>query len=393
MGVFEAMVHRILLTLLLLALTVVVVLGVVPVLAASAPEAEEPLVVGALLVVGLQMFHGRARWLVDWLLRGERGDPAAAAYRVASTLGNGGGDVEAVLRAMAVPLRLGYAEVGDASGVVVASFGGRVRDAATFPIHYGTRDLGTLRAAGRWGAPLTRADERLLGSLAVQLGVVLHALSLAAELRVARSGLVRAREDERARLSRDLHDGLGPALAGIALGVDAVRAAQARNTARVPALLADVRADVTGCVEEVRRIVADLRPLRLDQVGLAASLRQATGALARGERPTVHVEADGLPELPAAVEVAAYRIATEAVTNVVRHAEAERVEVMLQAAGAVLVVEVRDDGRGGAAERSGGNGLRTMRERAEEIGGSLTVSAGDDGRGTRIIASLPWRPA
>ncbi len=122
---------------------------------------------------------------------------------------------------MAGPLRLGYAEVLDGAGAAVATYGDRASNAATFPIRYGERSLGTLRAVARWGAPLTRDDERLLASLAVQLGVVLHALSLAAELQKARAGLVRAREVERARLSRDLHDGLGPSLAGIALGMDA----------------------------------------------------------------------------------------------------------------------------------------------------------------------------
>lgn len=248
---------------------------------------------------------------------------------------------------------------------------------------YGER-LGTLRF--RTPAPPLRArDRRLLGDLAGHLGGLLHAQGLTEELHQARERLVLAREEERRRLRRDLHDGLGPALAGQLLQLEVIAGLVAdlpRTRTAVDVLMEDLRTTIA----DVRRVVEGLRPPALDELGLPGALRQATDRLVAGSGTELELAADGLPPLPAAVEVAAFRIVTEAVTNVARHAAATRCRVTLAVAGAVLNIEVRDDGRGTPAPGVGGHGLDTMRERAEELRGHLRV---DGGRGTTVVAELP----
>jgi signal transduction histidine kinase len=175
----------------------------------------------------------------------------------------------------------------------------------------------------------------------------------------------------------------------------------------VRAQLDDLRHDLQGTVEDVRSVVEGLRPPALDEIGLTGAIRQAVGRLTSAVptggpevlsrtvgalRATVVIGA--LPDLSAALEVAAYRIATEAVTNVVRHAQAARCNVSLMMDGSDLLLEVADDGRGLAPGDRQGHGLETMRERAEELGGTLTVLTNRPARpGTTVRAVLPVAPA
>ena len=233
--------------------------------------------------------------------------------------------------------------------------------------------------------PLREADLRLLTDLARQLGTVVHAAGLLDAVRASRERLVVAREEERRRLRRDLHDGLGPALAGLALRVDTVRN-ELRDERADPYLLA-LRGDIQATVLDVRRLVEGLRPAALDDLGVAEAVRQL-GTLT--DLP-VSVEADDLPRLPAATEVAAYRIVQEALTNASRHARARAACVRLRLHADELVVEVADDGSGVVAPRTDGVGLGSMRSRAEEIGGSFELLA-SPGQGTRVLARLPLEP-
>ncbi|MDP9373135.1 MAG: sensor histidine kinase, partial [Chloroflexota bacterium] len=202
----------------------------------------------------------------------------------------------------------------------------------------------------------------------------------------ARQRLVAAREEERRRLRRDLHDGLGPQLASLSFKAEAARNLFRRDGARADALLAAVADQAQEAIADIRRLVHALRPPALDELGLVAALRQhAAGPLGLG----VTVEAPAaLPPLPAAVEVAAYRIAQEAVTNAARHARARSCVVRLTPETAALRVEVADDGVGLPPERAAGVGLHSMRERAAELGGSCVVE-GRPGGGTRVVAMLP----
>ncbi len=331
------------------------------------------------------------------LLYGDRDQP----YEVVSRLGHSleqAVDPTAVLprvaQTVAEALQLPYAAVeltaGEGSPRLVASYGRRLVEPEKFPMTYQGQVVGHLLVSPRGAIQaFTTAERDLLHNLALQAGLAAHAVMLTADLQRSRERLVRSREEERRRLRRDLHDGLGPSLAGMTMQVGAARALLATDVAQASTALGELERELQACVTEVRRVVDDLRPPALDQVGLARAIRQRTlafSAAARGPEIAVSAPSD-LPELPAAVEVAAYRIATEAVTNTVRHAGATRCDVTLTLASG-LVVEIVDDGIGLTEQHRAGVGLRSMRERAEELGGTLTAQ-GQPGRGTRIRAELP----
>jgi signal transduction histidine kinase len=278
----------------------------------------------------------------------------------------------------------------DPADAVVAGDGG-LGGLDTLPLTaYGHR-VGTLHFTQPAGGLRSR-DRQLLDNLAGHLGGVLHAHALTAELQQARERLVLAREEERRRLRRDLHDGLGPALAGHLLRLDVI-AARVGGRSAAAAEIDNLRDDVRTTVSEVRRVVEGLRPPALDELGLVGALEQATSRLAGGTSVVVSVEAGDLPELSAALEVATYRIVTEAVTNVVKHAHATRCVVALTADHGMLRISVTDDGVGlpDRRSRAGGHGLHTMRERAEELRGRLRVSSASPG--TTVVAELPVPPA
>jgi len=235
---------------------------------------------------------------------------------------------------------------------------------------------------------LSVAEQRLLRDLARQLGGALHARLLREDLQRARERLVLAREEERRRLRRDLHDGIGPALAGLTLKTETARALLPPGTDGASQQLHDLSEEIRRTVVDVRRLVEGLRPPALDELGLAAACAQAAGRLTAGTDLAVSVRASGdLPALPAAVEVAAYRIVVEAVTNTVRHASARRCDVSLIFAPAGLAVTITDDGTGLPTPSDHGNGLAIMRERAEELGGTATVT--DASPGVIVAARLP----
>jgi signal transduction histidine kinase len=187
-------------------------------------------------------------------------------------------------------------------------------------------------------------------------------------------------------LRADLHDGLGPTLASVALGLDAAGAHV--DDAQLRGLLADLTTDVREAIDDIRRLVYGLRPPALDDYGLVRSVEQYASSLATraGGAFEVTVSVGDLPPLPAAVEVAAYRITTEAMTNVTRHAKAGRCDVSLSVRGDDLWVEVADDGQGIGASNPG-VGMTSMRERAEELRGQFTISRRE--RGTTVAARLP----
>lgn len=201
-----------------------------------------------------------------------------------------------------------------------------------------------------------------------------------ADLSTSRRHIVNEREEERVRLRRELHDGLGPSLAAIGLGL---RQLEQQTGGGVVRELAD---EVQRAVSEVRRICDGLRPSVLNELGLAGALTESIEPLQRfGPRITLTV--DDLPTLAPAVEVAAFRIVMEAVTNAVRHADGQHVRVRVGYDDGVTV-NVVDDGRGLAEDRVPGVGLRGMSDRADEVGGRFTISSGSPA-GTAVQAWLP----
>lgn len=280
-------------------------------------------------------------------------------------------------------LRLPFVDV-----VLAPSGGAPPPGAVALPLVAHGRHEGSLVVGRRPGqAAFTEAELRLLEDLARQVAREVHVARLASDLQESRERLVRAREDERLRVRRDLHDGIGPTLAAAGLQVDALQERWSSDDPRVADLLAKVRGEIEQSVAGVRDVVDGLRPPALDDLGLAGVVREHVHALAATGLevdlrcpPTLEVRS-------AAVEVAAYRIVTEALTNVVRHSRATRCRVDLQVRGGWLLVEVADDGVGPAAGADG-VGTASMRERAAELGGTLEVGPGAAG-GTSVSARIP----
>lgn len=254
-----------------------------------------------------------------------------------------------------------------------------------FPIRWQDEDLGSLTVVARPGDELSVADRDLLDGLTRQAGAAVRAATLNDDLRRSRARILVAREDERRRLQRDIHDGLGPTLASLYQRVDAARSLLARDPAAAERLLLDVAEQTKLVIADVRGLVRDLRPHEVDELGLVGAVRAAS---ARFDRLGVTVAATGLPPLPPVVEVAAYRVAMEALTNAARHADAGIARICFETEGSALVVTVTDDGRGIAPTDRPGTGMRSMRERADELGGTVAVTAPATG-GTQVRALLP----
>jgi signal transduction histidine kinase len=337
----------------------------------------------------------RLQRLVDRWMYGDRNDPARVATRVGAQLASGDrdGDLVGVTDALREALRFPYVAVATTSGAVAAS--GVPSDAvAVIPLAYGGTEVGELRVGLRAGErQLASADRSTLEALAASLAVAVRATDLTEDLGRSRERLVVAREEERRRIRQDLHDGLGATLTGVALTADAAANLMRSEPDSVTPLLKTLRHDIRSALADVRRLVDDLRPPALDELGLLGALRQRADQLSwRSDGTPLLVRLDvpdSLPELPAAVEVAAYRIATEALTNIARHAGAHTAVVQVRCAD-TLVVEVVDDGLAGRAW-SPGVGLTGMRERAAELGGRF--EAGPCATGGRVFVSIPLEAA
>jgi signal transduction histidine kinase len=271
---------------------------------------------------------------------------------------------------------------------------GMDREGLCIPLIHQGETLGYLVLGPR--APneaFSSTDLRLLHDLAPQVGVAVHSARLTADLQRSREQLILAREEERRRLRRDLHDGLGPQLAGLALKLETLRN-RLTDDPLADSLLADLAKRTQDATADIRRLVYELRPPALDELGLVSALREGATQYnqqgVNGVNITFYAP-ESLPPLPAAVEVAVYRIAQEALTNVIRHAEARTclVRLRLDESAGLLCLEVEDDGKGLLMKRRTGVGLNSMRERAEELGGMLTVTSSADG--TLLTARLPCR--
>jgi len=302
-----------------------------------------------------------------------------------------------MLELLARRLHLSFAAVDvfatESSDPVAASIGAAYGTPATVDLTVGGITFGRLRVEVDVGRdPFGPGDRRLLEDVGTQVGALVQAVSANRELQLSRQRLVAAREEERRRLRRDLHDGLGPSLATLAMRLEVAGDLVADDPEQAADLVARLAHQAREEIGEVRRLVEGLRPPALDQLGLASALRHRAAEHGSPSMPVAvpwTVEADDdLEPLSAAVEVAAYRIVVEAVNNVQRHSGADRCTVRLARTGSDLQVEVADTGSGLAPDRRAGVGLSSMRERAEELGGSFEVGPGAEG-GTVIRVRLP----
>jgi signal transduction histidine kinase len=347
-----------------------------------------------LVAILFQPVRERLQRAANRLLYGERDEP----YRVLSRLGQrlestntSTTILPAIVDTVAQALKLPYVAIAlqQRGTLVVAAAAGHpgAGDLVSLPLVFQTETVGQLVVAPRApGEAFTPADRRLLADIAHQAGGAAYAVRLTADLQRSRESLVTAREEERRRLRRDLHDGLGPRLAGLTLRIETARNLLAHEPLADP-LLTDLQEQTEAAIAEIRRLVYALRPPALDQLGLVSALReQATVCSTHGLRVVVDAP-EQLPPLPAAVEVAAYRIALEALTNVVRHAQAHTCCIRLTLVDA-LQLEITDDGRGFPLAARAGVGLASMQERAAELGGTWRIDH-LSGHGTRVCVRLP----
>jgi signal transduction histidine kinase len=352
-----------------------------------------------------QPLRERLQRAVNRLIYGERDDPYAVLSRLGQRLEAtlAPEDVlSTIVKTVREALKLPYAAIalprdgGKGLEVVATSGEEPPADPLVLPLSYGGESVGELLLAPRApGESFSASDRRLLDGLARHAGVAVHGVRVMADLRRSRERLVLAREEERRRLRRDLHDELAPTLA--ALGLSAATVGELIPTDPKVAASANekLQAAIRATVGDVRRLVYDLRPPALDELGLIEAIRERASRYGVGDegfRTTVETP-DELPPLPAAVEVAAYRIVQEALTNVSRHARASACTVRLactESPSRALTIEVTDDGVGLPERPEGGVGLHSMRERAAELGGGCEIVRASPS-GTRVFARLPLR--
>jgi len=377
----------------------VFVVGYLGALLHSSGSLPVSLLATGLVAILFQPLRERLQRGANRLLYGQRDNP----YQVISRLGQrleAALEPEAVLSTLvetvAQALKLPYTAITLKQGdefIFVASYGKAVETTLTLPLLYQTEAIGQLLLAPRAkGEGFSPADRRLLDDLARQAGIAAHAVRLTTELQRARERLVTTREEERRRLRRDLHDGLGPTLAALNLQAGAVRLLIPQDPAEATALVVEWRTTLRAVIADIRRLVYELRPPALDELGLIGAMREQAAqysahAGTNGVQMTVEAP-DQLPSLPAAVEVAAYRIAQEALANVAQHAQAHTCRLHLWLDNA-LHLEISDDGIGLPEKHRSGVGLFSIRERAEELGGSCSIASAVS-RGTRVSARLPF---
>lgn len=363
----------------------------------------------ALFATGLVavLFQPLREWFqrrVNRLIYGERDDPIEALSRL-------GKQMEVALpsdqvlpilvKTIAQTLKLPYVGI-TLKGQQDISFGQEAENQVSFPFIFQGEMTGVLLASPRSpGGSFSSAETRLLQNLARQAGVVVRNAQLTADLQRSRQNLVTAREEERHRLRRDLHDGIGPTMAGLTLKLDAARDLVSSNLEsgnkeeleEAIQLLSELKTQTQETVQNIRHIVHTLRPPSLDVLGLVPALQAHFGRVATPRSLNIQMTTapQTFPRLSAAVEVAAYRIVLEAVTNVVNHAQAGICGVSLILENGNLKMEIKDDGVGLPIARKHGIGLDSMSERAEELGGHLELYSSSEG--TRVFAEIPIAPA
>ncbi|HET9588542.1 MAG TPA: ATP-binding protein [Anaerolineales bacterium] len=381
----------------------VLIVGVVGTLMQAQGNLLITLLATGLIAVLFQPLRERLQRRVNRLIYGERDDPIEALSRLGKQMETALPSdqvLPALVRTIAHTLRLPFVGI-TLKGQQVTAFGQQTAEPVAFPLTFQGETTGELLASPRNpGENFTPGEMRLLQNLARQAGAAVRNAQLTADLQRSRQTIVTAREEERHRLRRDLHDGIGPTMAGLTLKLDAARdlvsssleSGKKEELEEAVQLLTELKTQTQETVQNIRHIVHTLRPPSLDVLGLVPALQAHFGQVAIPDRLEIQMTASpqNFPRLSAAVEVAAYRIVLEAVTNVMQHAHAGLCEVSLTLANGNLKMEIKDDGVGLPKARSHGIGLDSMRERAEELGGRLELSSSP--WGTCVSAEIPVSP-
>jgi two-component system, NarL family, sensor kinase len=348
------------------------------------------------------LFHPMRERINRWINRrmyGDRDEPfevlARLGQRLETTL-SPDAVLPTLVETVAQALKLPYVGLRLPDGprtTTAASFGRPTTSVSSYPLLNQGETIGELVIARRAEDEVfTEEEERLLGSIARQAGAAVQTVLLTADLQRSHQRLVTAQEEERRRLRRDLHDGLGPTLAAHMLKIGLARTYLHRDIEQVDKYLEQLEEDTEDILSEVRRLVYNLRPPTLDQLGLVGAIKACADdynhAADTGEKLRVQVRApEKTPLLPAAVEVAAYRIVQEALTNASRHAQATSCTIDLHF-DHDLSLKIRDDGLGLPEQHRAGVGLNSMRERAVELGGNYQMNSSAAG-GTELVVKIP----
>ncbi|MCL4527918.1 MAG: GAF domain-containing sensor histidine kinase [Chloroflexi bacterium] len=355
----------------------------------------------AFLATGLValIFQSMRLWLqrlINRLFYGNRDNPVEVLANLGKRLESvvaPDAVLPAIVESIAKALRLPYVAVMLKEGtefVLAADYGQKPASNSTcerVPLNYRNEPIGQITVCRRGGEASFSSDEKtLLENIAHQVSVAAYAVQLTRDLQRSRERLVTAREEERRRLRRDLHDGLGPTLASLTLKLDAARNQLKQNPDETDVLLGELKSQTQSAIEDIRRLVYNLRPPALDELGLFSAIQEyAANHLRAGL--SVRIERDGdLPKLPAAVEVAAYRIVCEALANASKHSQATEYDVRLTFNGA-LQIDVQDNGLGLPQGSHSGVGMFSMRERAAELGGTFAIHS--SASGVHVTAHLP----
>jgi signal transduction histidine kinase len=354
----------------------------------------------AFLTTGLIaiIFHPLRERLQNWINRlmyGDRNDPYAVLTSLGKQLENSAHidtTLPAIVKTIAQTLKLPYVAIS----IVNENDEGLTADFGTlppyppeeYPLLNQGESIGTLILAQRSESEsFTRAEEHLLADLTRQVGIAAHNVRLTADLQRSRQRIVSAREEERRRLRRDLHDGLGPQLASQTLTLNAIEKLIDRDPENAKELIHGLRAQSQEAITSIRHLIYELRPPTLDELGLVEALKEGSA----NYRSAVQIEIEGpqaLPPLPAAVEVAAYHIVQEAIVNTIRHSRASACHIRLEIINKSLHIELKDNGQGLPDGLQAGVGLRSMRERVNELNGQIEFDS-SPGEGTRVYVQLP----
>jgi signal transduction histidine kinase len=349
------------------------------------------------IAVGLVVALGQPlRWWiqerVDHLVYGRGADPAALLGSLSRDLGTGDRSLDALVDALRTGLRLGSVEVGDVDGVVRVRSGPPAPPDLELALVVEGRHLGRLAVSAPAGQRVDGRTRRLVEQTVGVLAVALELAQVNQQLSATSGRLVEVRHEERRMIRRDLHDGMGPALAGVGLGLAAAQRRLTHDPEGTARLLAELEAEVERRTEDVRLLARALLPPQLDEGDLGQALEVLADRF-RTSGLVVEVEATGVAGVDTRQQVAVYHVAAESLMNAYRHAHATSVRVRVaRRPGGGVELTVTDDGGGldaGPGGRPAGIGVQSMRERAVELGGELEIGPRQDGAGTRVRMALP----
>lgn len=335
-----------------------------------------------MIAILFEPLRARLQRGVNRLMYGERDDPTTVLTRLSKRLDSAlapDSVLQTIVETLAQTLRLPYAAISLSDDVQAPRFASTPSlpssELISVPLTYQSEHVGELILAPRAeGESFSTADMNLLNIIAGQAGIAAYNLRLTQDLQLSRERLVTAQEEERRRLRRDLHDGVGPTLASLSQRIDTAAEMVTTDPQGSVELLKELKGQVRGSVAEIRRLVYALRPPVLDEFGLVTAIREHVAPYAGPNGLQINFDlTEPMPPLPAAVEVAAYRIALEAFTNIINHAEASACHIKIKIEENSIMLEVSDNGKGLPSDNRAGVGFTSMRERAAELGGECMI--------------------